>query len=121
MSERPARSANDDDDRHHHRSPWLTFGLAASVAAILISVVVDAVNIAHEIGAMHRQVDLNAVRIEALEQRGSGPVQQSAERVSQLQARVDRILAELLDTQKRMGELATAQARLDQQLRGDRP
>jgi hypothetical protein len=60
---------------------------------------------------MRADIRLNAARVDKLEQQGSGPVQQSAERVSQIQSRVDRILSELLDMQKRVSDIATAQAR----------
>jgi hypothetical protein len=100
-----------DEEEHAKRLTWLTLGLPAGVAAILISLVVYAVGIGHDIGALRQEQQLTAQRLDALEQRGSGPVQQSAERVAQLQARVDRILSELLDTQKRLGEIATQQAR----------
>lgn len=92
----------------HARSPWLTW---LPIVAAALSIVTYAVIVALEIGAMRGQITLNASRIEALEERGSGPVQQSAERVAQIQARVDRILSELLDMQKRVGDIATTQAR----------
>ncbi len=114
---------SDPDGGGHQRlrPTWLTFGLSASAAAVLISIVVYAVSVGHDIGAMRQQVALNGMRIDALEQKGSGPVQQSAERLAQVQARVDRILTELLSMQQHISELATQQARqgtlLEQQRR----
>jgi hypothetical protein len=105
-----------DEEQQKAWSTWLTFGLPASVAAILISLVVYAINIGHDIGAMRQQESLTNQRLDALEQRGSGPVQQSAERMLQLQNRVDRILAELLDTQKRLSEVSVQQGRQDTEL-----
>jgi hypothetical protein len=112
-----------DEEQQKAWSTWLTFGLPASVAAILISLVVYAINIGHDIGAMRQQESLTNQRLDALEQRGSGPVQQSAERMLQLQGRVDRILTEVLDMQKRFSDVTAQQARQDQildQLRHDR-
>ena len=97
-----------EDDAPAHRS-WLTFWLPVvlGVLAVLAYVVV----VSLEIGSMRADIRLNAARVDKLEQLGSGPVQQSAERVSQIQSRVDRILSELLDMQKRVSDIATAQAR----------
>jgi hypothetical protein len=97
----------------HARSPWLTW---LPIVAAALSVITYAVVLSLEIGAMRGQIDLTASRVSALEERGSGPVQQSAERVAQIQARVDRILTELLDMQKRVGDIATVQARDGQKL-----
>jgi hypothetical protein len=114
---------SDDRADSRARSSWLTFGLPAGVAAILVSLVVYAVSVGHDIGAMRQQQHLNVQRLDALEERGSGPVQQSAERMLQLQARVDRMLNELLELQKRLGDLTAQVARQDEvmkQLREDR-
>jgi hypothetical protein len=114
---------SDDRADSRARSSWLTFGLPAGVAAILVSLVVYAVSVGHDIGAMRQQQHLNVQRLDALEERGSGPVQQSAERMLQLQGRVDRMLNELLDLQKRLGDLTAQMARQDEamkQLREDR-
>ena len=100
-----------EEEPHKRQLTWLTLGLPAGVAAILLSLVVYAVGIGHDIGSIRQQQELNAQRLDALEQRGSGPVQQSAERVAQIQARVDRILTELLDTQKRLSDVQAQQAR----------
>ena len=94
-------------------SPWLTW-IPAILAAL--SVVTYAVVIALEIGSMRGQIALTASRITALEERGSGPVQQSAERVTQIQTRVDRILTELLDMQKRLASIAASQARDEEKM-----
>jgi hypothetical protein len=96
-----------------HRSPWLTW-IPLVVGAL--SIITYAVVIALEVGSMRGQINLTTARVEALEQRGSGPVQQSAERVAQIQARVDRILTELLDMQRRISDIASTQARDGQKL-----
>jgi hypothetical protein len=96
-----------------NKSPWLTW-LPLILGAL--SLVTYAVIIALEIGTMRGQITLAAGRIQALEERGSGPVQQSAERVAQIQTRVDRILTELLDMQKRLSDIAASQARDEEKM-----
>lgn len=81
-----------------------------------LAIISYAVVIALEVGTMRGDIRLAASRIDKLEQQGSGPVQQSAERVTQIQTRVDRILTELLDMQKRISDIASAQARQGERL-----
>jgi hypothetical protein len=90
---------------------WQVLGLSASAVAILISVVVYLFTMGKEIGSMQRQIDHDGLRLEALEQRGSGPVQRTAERLDNIVERVDRMLDELLKQQKQMADLVAAQAR----------
>ena len=88
-----------------------------------LAIISYAVVIALEVGTMRGDIRLAASRIDKLEQQGSGPVQQSAERVTQIQTRVDRILSELLDMQKRVSDIAVIQARESERverLRGDK-
>ena len=81
-----------------------------------LAIISYAVVVALEVGTMRGDIRLNTSRIDKLEQQGSGPVQQSAERVTQIQTRVDRILTELLDMQKRISDIASAQARQGERL-----
>jgi len=93
------------DEGPSKRPRWLTISALGAVAGVGLYVF----TIGSEIGAMRHKVDTLDIRIDALETRGSGPVQSTAARVDSLTARADRILTELLAMQQRLADLAAAQ------------
>jgi hypothetical protein len=105
------------------RLNWITL----SVAGAIISVGLYVFTIGSEIGTMRQQTANQELRIAALEQHGSGPVQANAAKVDAVASRADRILTELLNMQVRMSEVMATQqsqgvmlARLQQDLIKDK-
>jgi hypothetical protein len=84
---------------------WLTMSVLGAAAGVAVYVF----TIGSEIGAMRHKLDTHDIRIDALETRGSGPVQATAEKVNGLTSRADRILTELLAMQQRIADLQATQ------------
>jgi hypothetical protein len=89
----------------HKPRNWLTLSVLGTAAGIGVYVF----TIGSQIGAMRHQLDTHDIRIDALETRGSGPVQATAEKVNGLTSRADRILTELLSMQQRVADLQATQ------------
>jgi len=99
------------------RPKWLTIGViggAASIAAYVFT-------IGNDIGTMRQQTANQELRINALEEHGSGPVQTNAAKVEAVADRVDRLLTGYLALQQRVADLQATVARLQQDIDAHRP
>jgi hypothetical protein len=92
-------------DEPTKRPSWLTIGVIGAVASVGVYVF----TFGSQIGAMRHQIETHDIRLDALETRGSGPVQATAEKVAGLTARADKILDGLLMLQQKMADLQATQ------------
>ena len=95
----------DEPPKEPKQRNWLTMSVLGAAAGVAVYVF----TIGSEIGAMRHKIDTHDIRIDALETRGSGPVQATAEKVNGLTSRADRILTELLAMQQRIADLQATQ------------
>jgi hypothetical protein len=87
------------------RPSWLTIGVLATAASVGVYVF----TIGSDLGTMKHKLESHDLRLDAMETRGSGPVQATAEKVNGLTARADKILDGLLTLQQRMADLQSTQ------------
>jgi hypothetical protein len=87
------------------RPNWLTIGVLGGAASIVAYVF----TIGNDIGTMRQQTANQEMRINALEEHGSGPVQTNAAKVEAVADRADRLLTELLAMQQRIADLNATQ------------
>jgi len=99
------------------RPTWLTIGAAGAA----LSAVLYVFTIGNEIGTMRQQTLNQELRINALEEHGSGPVQTNAAKVEAVADRVDRLLTGYLALQQRVADLQAAVARLQQDADARKP
>jgi hypothetical protein len=100
------------DEEPPRRPNWLTISVLGTAAGIAVYVF----TIGNEIGTMRQQTLSQELRINALEEHGSGPVQTNAAKVEALADRVNRILTEGLAMQQRIADQGAEIARLQQDM-----
>jgi hypothetical protein len=92
-------------DEPTKRPSWLTISVLGAIGGVGVYVF----TFGSQIGAMRHQIETHDIRLDALETRGSGPVQATAEKVAGLTARADKILDGLLTLQQKMADLQATQ------------
>jgi hypothetical protein len=107
----------DDSPQESKPRNWLTLGALGTAAGIALYVF----TIGNEIGTMRQQTAAHELRLNALEEHGSGPVQTNAAKVEALNDRVNRILTEGLLMQQRIADQGAIIARLQQDIAARRP